>query len=146
MSTGLARRHTQQAMAQQRILVEGRNCWRVARARRAAFLIDGAAYFAAFAAAAEQAQQSIVIVGWDVDSRARLVHADGQRTLPPELGDFLNALVSQRRRLHVYILDWDFAMVFALEREPLPTLKLGWRTHRRVQFRLDGAHPVGASH
>jgi phosphatidylserine/phosphatidylglycerophosphate/cardiolipin synthase-like enzyme/uncharacterized membrane protein YdjX (TVP38/TMEM64 family) len=37
-------------------------------------------------------------------------------------------------------------MVFALEREPLPTLKLGWRTHRRVHFRLDKQHPVGASH
>jgi phospholipase D1/2 len=146
MSTALARRHTAYAMSQQRILAEGRNCWRIARAQRAAFLIDGAAYFAAFAAAAEQAQESIFIVGWDVDSRAPLVHDHEGRTPPTELGSFLNALVSRRRRLHVYILDWDFAMLFALEREPLPRLKLGWRTHRRVHFRLDGQHPVGASH
>jgi hypothetical protein len=46
----------------------------------------------------------------------------------------------------VYILDWDFAVVFALEREPLPRLKQGRLTHRRVHFRLDGTHPVGASH
>jgi phospholipase D1/2 len=146
MSTALARRHTHYTMAQQRILAEGRNCWRIARAQRAAFLIDGAAYFAAFAAAAEQAQESIFIVGWDVDSRVRLAHNDGQRTFPGELGRFLNTLVSQRQRLHVYILNWDFSVLFALEREPLPMLKLGLRTHRRVHFRLDGNHPVGASH
>jgi phospholipase D1/2 len=145
MSIGLASTHTHHAMAQQRILAEGRNCWRITHAQRAAFLIDGAAYFAAFMAAAEHAQESIFIIGWDVDSRVRLVHDEGHR-LSPELGDFLNALVSQRRRLHVYILNWDFAMVFALEREPLPTLKLGWRTHQRVHFRLDGLHPLGASH
>ena len=133
-------------MVQQGILAEGRNCWRLARAARAAFLIDGAAYFAAFAAAAEQAQESIFIIGWDVDSRVRLVPADAGCTLPAELVHFLNALVSQRRRLHVYILNWDFAMVFALERERLPILKLGWRTHRRVHFCMDGKHPVGASH
>jgi len=88
-------------LPEQRILTAGRNCWRIPRARRAAFLIDGAAYFAAFAAAAEQAQESIFIVGWDVDSRARLVPDDGQRTMPAELGHFLNALVSQRQHLHV---------------------------------------------
>jgi phospholipase D1/2 len=146
MSTGLARRHTHYNMAQPRILAEGRNCWRIAHARRAAFLVDGEAYFAAFAAAAERAQESIFIVGWDVDSRVRLMHGEGQCTLPGELGRFLNALVAQRQRLHVYILNWDFSVLFALEREPLPVLKLGWRTDRRVHFRLDGNHPVGASH
>src|SRR5918996_6516902 len=108
MSTGLAKRSTQHAMAQQRILAEGRNCWRIARARRAAFLVDGAAYFAAFAAAAEQAQESIFILGWDVDSRVRLLPDDDQCAMPAELGRFLRALVSRRRRLHVYILAWDF--------------------------------------
>ncbi len=37
-------------------------------------------------------------------------------------------------------------MVFALDREWLPIYKLGWRTHRRLQFRLDDRHPLGASH
>jgi len=133
-------------MTEQRTLTEGRNCWRITRARRAAFLIDGAAYFDAFAAAAEQAEESIFIVGWDVDSRVRLMPDTEQGALPAELGRFLNALVSRRRRLQIYILSWDFAMVFALEREPLPMLKLGWWTHRRVHFHLDGQHPVWASH
>jgi phospholipase D1/2 len=146
MAVGRASTHTQQAMAERRILTEGWNCWRITRAQRVSFLIDGAAYFAAFAAAAEQAQESIFIVGWDVDSRVRLMPDTEQGALPAELGRFLNALVSRRRRLQVYILSWDFAMVFALEREPLPMLKLGWWTHRRVHFHLDGQHPVWASH
>jgi phosphatidylserine/phosphatidylglycerophosphate/cardiolipin synthase-like enzyme/uncharacterized membrane protein YdjX (TVP38/TMEM64 family) len=86
------------------------------------------------------------IIGWDVDSRVRLAHGDGEHRLPGQLGCFLNAIVSQRPHLHVYILNWDFSVLFALEREPLPMLRLGLRTHRRVHFRLDSNHPVGASH
>ena len=97
----LARARNQQALTQQHILPEGQNCWRIARAQRAAFLIDGAAYFAAFAADAEQAQESILIVSWDVDSRVRLVPDAESGALPVELGRFLNALVSRRRRLQV---------------------------------------------
>jgi endonuclease/exonuclease/phosphatase family metal-dependent hydrolase len=45
-----------------RIAAEGRNCWRRPHARRVAFLVDGADYFAAFAAAAESAERSILIL------------------------------------------------------------------------------------
>jgi phospholipase D1/2 len=134
------------AMPQQSLFAEGRNCWRTARAQRVSFLIDSAAYFAAFAAAAEQAQESIFIIGWDVDSRVCLV-PDGMREQQPmELGAFLKAIVSRRRGLQVYVLEWDFAVIFALERESTTVRQQRWRTHRRVQFRMDGAHPAGASH
>jgi phospholipase D1/2 len=136
----------QNTMRQQSMLTAGRNCWRLAEARRVAFLIDSADYFTAFAAAAEQAQESIFIIGWDVDSRVRLL-PDGIRDQQSlELSAFLKALVSQHRGLHVYILEWDFAVIFALEREPLPMRMQRWRTHRRIQFRQDSAHPAGASH
>jgi len=128
------------------ILRAGRNCWRTARARRVAFLVDGAAYFAAFRAAALRAERSIFIIGWDIDSRTPLVPEDPGDGLPRLLGDFLDALVRRRRSLSIYVLDWDFAMLYALEREPLPIYTLGWRTHRRLHFRLDDRHPVGASH
>jgi phospholipase D1/2 len=128
------------------ILRAGRNCWRAARAQRVAFLVDGEAYFAAFRAAALRAERSIFIIGWDIDSRTSLVPADPGDGLPRLLGDFLDALVRRRRSLRIYVLDWDFAMLYALEREPLPIYTLGWRTHRRLHFRLDDRHPVGASH
>ncbi|MEW6613310.1 MAG: VTT domain-containing protein [Pseudomonadota bacterium] len=133
-------------MTKTSILAEGRNCWRLAPARRAAFLVDGDAYFRAFAAAVAQARESIYILGWDIDSRLQLRRDDGPRDLPVTLGDFLNTLVSRRRGLRAYLLGWDFAMIYVFEREPFPLYKLDWRTHRRLHFRLDGRHPVGASH
>jgi phospholipase D1/2 len=129
-----------------RLLVPGRNCWRIERAHRAAVLIDGKDYFAALRAALVQAQHSVFILGWDIDSRMRLVPQGANDGYPEELGDFLNELVKERRRLRMYVLSWDWAMVFALDREWLPLYKLDWRTHRRLSFRLDDKHPLGASH
>ena len=128
------------------LLEAGRNCWRIEQAERVAFLVDGAAYFSAVRAAAARARRSILILGWDIDSRMLLVPEGADDGLPEPLGDFLNALVKRSRKLHVHILNWDFAMLYAADREVLPRYKLGWRTHRRVHFELDGAHPVGASH
>lgn len=128
------------------LLVPGRNCWRLEPAGRVAFLVDGAAYFSALRAAAAKARRSIFILGWDIDSRMRLVPDGADDGLPEPLGDFLNALAKRSRKLRIHILNWDFAMLYAPDREVLPRYKLGWRTHRRVRFELDGAHPVGASH
>ncbi len=129
-----------------RFLQPGQNCWRTARAARIAFLIDGKAYFSAFRAAALQAQRSILIVGWDVDSRTVLTHDRTDDSLPRELGAFLHGLVRRQRTLQIHVLDWDFAMLYALDRELLPIYTRGWHTHRRLHFHLDDRHPVGASH
>jgi len=129
-----------------RILEPGRNCWRIARARRASFLIDSSAYFPALRAAAIRAQRSIFIVGWDIDSRTQLSPDGISDGFPIQLGDFLRALIECRRGLEVYILNWDFAMLYAPGREVLPIYTLGWQSHKRLRFYLDGRHPVGASH
>jgi phospholipase D1/2 len=128
------------------ILQPGHNCWRIEPASRASVLVDGAAYFAAFRAAAMRAEQSILIIGWDVDSRMRLVRDGTEDDLPVELGALLNALVKRRRTLQIHVLDWDFAMLYAADRELLPLYKPDWRTHRRLHFHLDDRHPVGGSH
>jgi phosphatidylserine/phosphatidylglycerophosphate/cardiolipin synthase-like enzyme/uncharacterized membrane protein YdjX (TVP38/TMEM64 family) len=129
------------------VLVPGRNCWRVERAHRLAFLIDGAAYFAAVRAAIARAKRSVFILGWDLDSRIRLV-LEPKDGYPAELGEFLKALVHERRELQMHVLSWDFAMLFALDREWIPLYKLGWRTHPapRLSFALDDRHPPGGSH
>ncbi|MBP2683624.1 MAG: phospholipase [Deltaproteobacteria bacterium] len=128
------------------ILIEGRNCWRIASAGRVAFLVDGADYFAAFAASASQARHSILAAGWDMDSRTRLFPDDRPRDLPVELGSFLEAVVSRRRGLHAYLLNWDFNMIFAFQREAFPIIKWDLITHRRLHFHLDENHPVLGSH
>ena len=126
------------------ILEAGRNCWRLDPADRAAFLIDGAAYYRAFREAAKQAERSIMILGWDFDSRIRMVGDDESDGFPPRLGDFVQALLARRRTLQVHVLIWDFHLVYAFEREWWPLSAL--RAHRRLHFRMDGTHPVGASH
>ena len=128
------------------IFAPGRNCWRIERATRVAFLVDGEEYFTAVRAALAKAQRSFFILGWDIDSRMRLVPGGAKDGLPEPLCEFLNALVEARRGLRGYVLSWDFAMLYALEREWLPIFKLDWRTHRRMSFRLDDQHPAGASH
>jgi phospholipase D1/2 len=137
-------------MAAQRDVISifepGRNCWRVAHADRAAFIVDADAYFKAFVAAAEQAQRSILIAGWDFHSRTRLLCDEAGRNCGLELGEFLNRLARKRPQLHIHILIWDYPMIFGLDREWAPLSGFGWKPHRRVHFRYDNTHPVGASH
>jgi phospholipase D1/2 len=128
------------------ILREGRNCWKIAKASRVKFLIDGAAYFSTLADAFEQARESILILGWDFDSRIQLKFAADNPSSVPNLGSYLNSLAARQRHLHIHILIWDFAMIFALDRECLPFFGPAWRRHPRVHFHMDGNHPVGASH
>jgi phosphatidylserine/phosphatidylglycerophosphate/cardiolipin synthase-like enzyme/uncharacterized membrane protein YdjX (TVP38/TMEM64 family) len=123
---------------------KGHNCWEIAGAERIAFLIDGEDYFRAFAEACEAARKTIFIIGWDIDSRVSL-RRDG-RGRGEMLGKFIDRLARQKPELHIYILDWDFAMFYVFTREFLPVLSFGWNVHKRVHFALDDDHPLGASH
>lgn len=131
------------------LLQTGWNCWDIKAADRATLLVDGEAYFGAVYEAFQAARRSILVLGWDIDSRQPLIpNGDpGTRAGAGEpLARVLNRIVARRRGLHAHVLIWDFAMIYALERDWLATYELGWRTHRRLHFRTDGNHPVGASH
>jgi phospholipase D1/2 len=124
-----------------------KNCWRVTHSDRLSFLVDGAAYFSAFREAAKRARRSIVMLGWDFDTHVPLRPPDAADDgFPPTLLAFLNALCERNPKLSIRVLAWDFSVIYVFEREPLPALNFGWRSHRRVHFALDGEHPVGASH
>jgi phospholipase D1/2 len=128
------------------ILKANHNCWRIAHAKRFAMLVDAQSYFGAVRDAIRRARYRVFILSWDIDSRMQLVPGGADDGYPESLGDFLHAVVSERSELHVYVLNWDFMMLYAMEREWLPAYRLGWRTHRRLHFLMDGLHPVGASH
>jgi len=128
------------------ILEEGRNCWRKTHAARVSFLVDADAYFRAFVEAVRSAQKSILIVGWDIDSRVSLLRGNAQTEPPLRLGTLLNDVVAKKPGLRVHVLVWDFALVFAFERQPRLLFRAGWQRHSRVRFRMDGEHPLGASH
>lgn len=128
------------------IAVEGRNCWRRCQAGPLALLVDADAYFRAFASAVERAQRAVYILGWDFNAGIRLRPDGHEAGRPDRLVDFLNSVVAERRGLRVYVLDWDFAMLYAADRQILPLYRLAWRTHRRFDFQMDNAHPIGAAH
>lgn len=129
------------------LLQPGRNCWRVEPARRLAFLVDGAEYFAAVRSAISRARRSVFILGWDIDTDTELVPGadDGW---PRTLGPFLREVVHRNRDLRMHVLCWDFAVVMAGDRKWYPLYKLGWRTgpHPRLHFKLDARHPPSGSH
>ncbi len=127
-----------------RIIREGQNCWKAARASRAAFLVDAASYHRAFYRAVEKARETVYILGWDIDSRVPLLRGEEEDGAPVRLGEFLNRL-ARRRKLDIYILVWDPALIYRFEREVFPRLSLGWKSPRRVRFRLDSNHPLGSS-
>lgn len=130
------------------ILRPGHNVWRIARAPRAAVLIDAANYFGALRAAMLSAERSIHIVGWDVDSRTNLVGetCSADDGFPLLLGDFLDALVAAKPWLSIRILLWDYSVFFATEREALPTLALRWKRPPQIDLCLDDTVPSGSSH
>ncbi|SCY29153.1 Uncharacterized membrane protein YdjX, TVP38/TMEM64 family, SNARE-associated domain [Nitrosospira sp. Nl5] len=128
------------------ILKPGKNCWRIEHADRIAFLVDGADFFRAFRETAKLAQRSLLIIGWDIDSRVELLREDRPDGLPDRLGEFLNSLLERNDQLHIHVLDWDFTMVFAGSREWMPLYKQEWNSHPRLHFHLDDQHPAGACH
>jgi len=126
------------------LMVPGRNCRQIATARRAAFLIDGEAYFAALETALKQAQRSIFIIAWDFDARIKLRPQDGPTA--PSLGQILRRLVEERPELEIRILVWSLAAVHA----PGATIPLvfgaEWEDHPRIHLKLDTHHPLHAAH
>ena len=112
----------------------GRNCWRVESAQRAAFLIDGQAYFAAFREAALSAERSIYILGWDFDTRIRIAIDRQPDGYPDRLGSFLDALLVRRKTLNIYVLVWDFHVLY-LESGNGGFPHISWRTGASISGR-----------
>ncbi|MXP63846.1 phospholipase [Roseomonas sp. M0104] len=131
-----------------RLLRPGDNVWRLERASRAKVLMDAADYFGTLREAMKKARRSILIAGWDIDSRTPLVGPSGEASdgLPATLGPFLAALVQRRPELRIKLLLWDYSVLYALERELLPALSLQWNTPWQIELCLDDEIAFGASH
>ncbi|HET8554985.1 MAG TPA: phospholipase D-like domain-containing protein [Rhodanobacteraceae bacterium] len=131
---------------EQRILVPGQSCWRIEQARRLCVIVDAADYFRAVKQAMLQAQRSLMLVGWDFDTRVGFESGTPTLEGPNRLGDFLSWLVQQRPQLHIYVLKWDLGMLQSLGRGMRPMVLASWFGSRRLHFKLDGSHPVGSAH
>jgi phosphatidylserine/phosphatidylglycerophosphate/cardiolipin synthase-like enzyme len=128
------------------VLDPGRNCSVIAHADRFALLVDGSNYYSAVADAISRARRTVVIVGWDLDSRAQLEPAAAGGRQGPPLRELLPAVASCNPDLHIYILTWDFPVLFANVRDPKLVLGRNPFRHPRVHLKFDSSHPAGASH
>lgn len=131
---------------QDRVLVPGRTCWRIERANRFALIVDAADYFRIAKAAMLRAEHSIMLIGWDFDTRIKFEPESPTLTGPNRLGRFLAWLPKQRRGLRIYLLKWDLGMIQALGRGMTPLFILDLITSKRLRLKLDAAHPAGAAH
>lgn len=128
------------------ILTPGKNCSGLFDVEDCGLIIDGRNYYRAFYEAAEEARRFILIAGWQFDSEVKLLRGDDVRETDMDMIGFFNMLCEKREQLKIYILAWDYSVLYALEREWFQKWIFRRKTHERVHFLFDNAHAVGASH
>lgn len=128
------------------VLRPGHTCWRIERADRLAVIVDAAPYFATLREAVRQARHSVIMIGWEFDTRISLDPRRADGPVPHRLGRFLSWAVRQNPHLNICLLEWDTGMVRALGRGTTPLRIADWIGGRRIRLKLDHAHPAGAAH
>jgi len=130
-----------------RILQVPHNAFVEAEVEQSALLIDAKNYYTTLYRALEQAQDYVLISGWQFDSGVKLLRGeDAARSHHPlTLLDFLGALCEERPGLRIYLLAWDFSFVYARERETEQAEKFNGR-HPNLRFQWDTHPAIGGSH
>jgi phospholipase D1/2 len=130
-----------------RLLVTGQTCWRVEHADRVACIVDGADYFRHVKAALLQARRRVLLIGWDFDTRMLLERGGKSLPGPNEFGTFLRYLIRTQPDLEIHLLRSNVRLISAFEGmwgSVTPLALMNRLTNERLQFAIDGAHPVGA--
>lgn len=130
------------------MLQPGRNCWQIAAARHTGLLIDGCDYYRAFYRAAQAAERYILISGWQFDSGTALLRgAEAEQAQGKiQLLDFLNELCERKPALRIYMLGWDYSMLYGLDRKWFQDWYFNWSTNERLKFCYDRGESFDASH
>ena len=131
------------------VIAPGVTCWRSAPANRYAPIVDGADYLRHVKAAMLNAQQRIVVIGWDLDYRTAFERDEATLEGPNNLGPFLNWLLCKRPELNVYLLKSNLRLLPAFDGfwfGVVPVSVLNQFTSARMHFAVDGVHPTGAVH
>ncbi len=127
-------------------LVPGETCWRIAEADRLKVIVDGADYFRTVKRALLAARRTIMLIGWDFDTRIEL--EPDQQTIegPNTLGDFLAWLPERHSGVDIYMLKWDLGMAQSIGRGMVPVSFRPMTRTSNFHFKLDSEHPAGAAH
>lgn len=130
------------------ILRPGRNCLGVYDVEESGLLIDSRAYYRAFFHAATTARNYILLAGWRFESTVRLVRGSDAEQVgcPTGLLAYLEYLCGRNPRLRIYILAWDFSLIYAFDREWFLKWKFNRTSNGRIRFRFDKLHAIGATH
>jgi len=131
---------------QSSILEPGRNCWRIERAGRASLIVDAADYYRHALHAMLEARSQILLIGWDVDTRVRLIDEDPPAGAPPTLGAFLSWIAKRRPELFIYILAWDQGAISVPGRGTTFFRMLRWGLDKQISIKWDHQHPLDGSH
>ena len=139
------------ARNEESLLDPGRNCWRIEQADRAALVVDAANYFRLARKAMLEARSQILLIGWDLDTRIKLIGEEqdesGEDDIPVHLGPFIAWLAKQRPELRIYILAWNGELYSLLGRGTTLARMMVWRLlNKRISFKLDSTPPLAASH
>ncbi|WP_437644225.1 phospholipase D-like domain-containing protein [Sorangium sp. So ce362] len=110
-------------------------------------LVDADEYYPEFYRVASGARRYMLLAGWQFDSDVALLRGGREAGVsgPITLLKFLDHLCEITPDLQIFILAWDFHLVFALEREWLQQLVFEWTNHR-LHFLFDSTHVERASH
>jgi phosphatidylserine/phosphatidylglycerophosphate/cardiolipin synthase-like enzyme len=135
-------------MSADTILKPGRNCCSIAEVTKTGLLVDGREYYRAFYYAAKAAKSYILISGWQFDTNVILLRGKDAQAAGEEapLLSFLNNLCEQNSELRIFILAWDFSMLYSLDREWFQEWYFNWTTNERLKFSFDSCDSYDASH
>ena len=131
-----------------RLLDSPGHAYRVLPVDELGLLVDAADYYRAFHRAALHAERYLLLSGWQFDSDVELLRGDdaAHAEAPCALLALLNSLCEKKPNLRIWILAWDFHMIFAAEREWMQKLVFHWTTHERLRFRFDDNHVERGCH
>ena len=130
------------------LLRPGRTCWAISPAESSGLLVDGRDYFREFYYAAKAARRHILLAGWQFDTTVSLLRGKDRAGVTEDvrLLPFLKNLCRRNPELRIYVLCWDYSPAFYFQREYFQDLKFNWSRPRRIKFRFDDRHALGASH
>lgn len=117
------------------------------KADRVGVFLDSASYFAAVREALFSARRQVVILGWDLHTRVELVRGgESGDDRPTRLGEVIEHALAENEALEVFLLIWDYSVIYAAEREWKVFADLLRRPHERLHYYADSSLPVGVSH
>lgn len=118
------------------------------QASHAAIAIDCANYYRALHEAIIRARHSIFVVGWDIDSRIKLLRGEHlrQTDYPARFFALMQWKARKCPNVNIYLNGWDYSIFMAKHRDYLAGFRWRYHSPKNLHFVLDSTVPLGASH